>query len=166
LTSGRGHFAWEYKQKGKYKDLEEAYRQLYQYRDDLDNPPLSVVCDIRTTEIRTHFAGYPTAKTVVKLEELPGKLDVIRRVFTDPDSFRRTLKTTETITKELAREFGDLADALIARYPPDELALWESAGSPVAHFLMKVMFCLFAEDIGLLPAQAFTKLINLCLFNP
>jgi hypothetical protein len=39
----RGHFAWEYKQKGKYKDLDEAYRQLYQYRDDLDNPPLSVV---------------------------------------------------------------------------------------------------------------------------
>src|SRR5215203_5751859 len=36
----RGHFAWEYKQKGKYKDLDEAYRQLYQYRDDLDNPPL------------------------------------------------------------------------------------------------------------------------------
>jgi len=36
----RGHFAWEYKRKGKYKDLTEAYRQLYQYRDDLDNPPL------------------------------------------------------------------------------------------------------------------------------
>jgi hypothetical protein len=53
----RGHFAWEYKQKGKYRDLDEAYRQLYQYRDALDNPPLSVVCDIRTTEIRTHFAG-------------------------------------------------------------------------------------------------------------
>lgn len=40
----RGSFAWEYKQKDKYKDLEEAYRQLYQYRDALDNPPLSDVC--------------------------------------------------------------------------------------------------------------------------
>jgi hypothetical protein len=53
----RGVFAWEYKAKGKHKTLDEAYRQLYQYRDDLDNPPLSVVCDIRTTEIRAHFAG-------------------------------------------------------------------------------------------------------------
>src|SRR5207237_5595407 len=64
----RGFFAWEYKRKDKYKDLEEAYRQLYQYRDALDNPPLSVVCDIRTTEIRTHFSGYPTEKQVVRLE--------------------------------------------------------------------------------------------------
>src|SRR5213595_3562714 len=47
----RGFFAWEYKRKGKYKDLEEAYRQVYQYRDALENPPLSVVCDIGTTEI-------------------------------------------------------------------------------------------------------------------
>src|SRR5688500_9559305 len=53
----RGHFAWEYKRKGKYKSLDEAYRQLYQYRDDLDNPPLSVVCDISTTELGTHFPG-------------------------------------------------------------------------------------------------------------
>src|SRR5438874_332639 len=87
----RGHFAWEYKQKDKYKDLEEAYRQLYQYRDALDNPPLSVVCDIRTTEIRTHFPGYPTTKIVIKLEEIPGKLEVLRRLFTDPESFQRTL---------------------------------------------------------------------------
>jgi hypothetical protein len=53
----KGCFAWEYKRKDKYKSLDEAYRQLYQFRDALDNPPLSVVCDIRTTEIRTHFPG-------------------------------------------------------------------------------------------------------------
>ena len=35
----RNSFAWEYKGKGKNKTLDEAYRQLYQYRDDLDNPP-------------------------------------------------------------------------------------------------------------------------------
>ena len=162
----RGYFAWEYKQKGKYKDLDEAYRQLYQYRDDLDNPPLSVVCDIKTTEIRTHFAGYPTTKFTIKLEEYPGKLELLRRLFSSPDSFRATLKKTETVTKELADEFAELATELINRYPPDELHLWETAGSPVAHFLMKVMFCLFAEDIGLLPNHAFTKLINLCLMNP
>ena len=58
----RGFFAWEYKRKDKYKTLDEAYRQLYQYRDDLDNPPLSVVSDIRTTEIRSHFPATPGTK--------------------------------------------------------------------------------------------------------
>src|SRR5712691_7857220 len=40
----RGHFGWEYKR--KHKDLVEAYRQLSLYREDLENPPLLVVCDL------------------------------------------------------------------------------------------------------------------------
>ncbi|MBI4492841.1 MAG: class I SAM-dependent DNA methyltransferase, partial [Chloroflexi bacterium] len=40
----RGHFAWEYK--GKHKNLAAAYQQRLQYREDLDNPPLLVVCDL------------------------------------------------------------------------------------------------------------------------
>jgi hypothetical protein len=89
----KGCFAWEYKRKDKYKNLDEAYRQLYQYRDALDNPPLSVVCDIRTTEIRTHFPGYPTTKTVVKLEEIPGRLELFRRLFISPGTSSRLAAT-------------------------------------------------------------------------
>lgn len=101
-----------------------------------------------------------------KLEELPGRLEVLRRVFTSPDTFKPE-KRTEEVTLERAQEFGDLADALIDRYPPSSLGhLWNQPGSPVAHFLMKVMFCPFAEDIGLLPEKAFTKVINLSLFKP
>ena len=33
----RGHFAWEYK--GKHKNLDAAYQQLLQYKEDLENPP-------------------------------------------------------------------------------------------------------------------------------
>jgi hypothetical protein len=161
----RGYFAWEYKRKDKYKTLDEAYRQLYQYRDALDNPPLSVVCDIRTTEIRSHFPGYPTEKTVVRLEEIPGRLEVLRRVFTSPESFRPA-KKTEEVTLDLAKEFGELADRLIQRYPPNDLHLFQHAGDPVAHFLMKVMFCLFAEDITLLPAKTFTKLVERSQTDP
>ncbi|MEX0875869.1 MAG: hypothetical protein WD114_00280, partial [Phycisphaerales bacterium] len=40
----KGRFAWEYKRKDKHKTLGEAYRQLQQYREDLENPPLLVVC--------------------------------------------------------------------------------------------------------------------------
>ena len=33
----RSKFAWEYKRKGKYKDLTEAYRQICQYREGLQS---------------------------------------------------------------------------------------------------------------------------------
>lgn len=161
----KGCFAWEYKRKDKYKDLDEAYRQLYQYRDALDNPPLSIVCDIRTIVLRTHFSGYPTDKQVIRLEELPGKLELLRRIFTSPESFRPS-KDREQTTNDIAKVFAQVANALIERHKPDDLSLWQSAGDPVAHFLMKVMFCLFAEDIGQLPPHLFTKLIDRCLFEP
>jgi hypothetical protein len=32
-----------------------------------------------------------------------------------------------------------------------------------AHFLNKVLFCLFAEDIGLLPKDLFTKVVEACV---
>jgi hypothetical protein len=62
-TSGRGwadvwlrdHFGWEYK--GKHKDLTAAYKQLLQYREDLQNPPLLIVCDLDRFEIHTNFTG-------------------------------------------------------------------------------------------------------------
>ena len=56
----RGHFAWEYKSPGK--SLADAYRQLLNYRENLDNPPLLVVCDIAEFEIHTNFTN--TAKQV------------------------------------------------------------------------------------------------------
>src|SRR3712207_1549383 len=56
----RGRFAWEYK--GQRKNLEAAYQQLLQYREDLENPPLLVVCDFDRFEVHTNFTG--TAKRV------------------------------------------------------------------------------------------------------
>ena len=51
----RGHFAWEYK--GKHKDLAAAYKQLLDYREDLENPPLLVVCDMNRFEVHTNFTA-------------------------------------------------------------------------------------------------------------
>src|ERR1035437_11108378 len=44
----RGCFGWEYK--GKHRDLNIAYQQLLKYREDLENPPLLVVCDLERFE--------------------------------------------------------------------------------------------------------------------
>ena len=82
----RGKFGWEYKRKDRYKDLAEAYRQLYQDREDLGNPPLLVVSDIATTEIHTSFTGKGTKVHTIKLQDLaePESLRLLRQVFTDP----------------------------------------------------------------------------------
>ena len=146
----RGHFGWEYK--GKKKDLKAAYEQLLLYRESLDNPPLLVVCDLNRFEIHTNFTS--TAKKVYTfdLEGLaaPENLDVLRRVFTAPESLRPG-QTSEGITKQAAELFGQLADGMRVR---------GIAAPDAAHFLMKLMFCMFAEDIDLLPGKLFSRLLT------
>lgn len=146
----RGKFAWEYKR--KKKDLKEAYKQLNLYREALENPPLLVVCDLDRFEIHTNFTGTATHVFAFNLDGLanPENLDTLRKVFTDPEALRPDT-TTARITEEAAAQFTLLADGLRARGVPAEQA---------AHFLMKLIFCLFAEDIGLLRSGLFTGLLE------
>ena len=154
----RGKFAWEYKRKGKYRDLGEAYRQLCQYREALENPPLLIVSDIARTEIHTNFTGTAKQIHVIELDRLAEaeSIDLLRRIFTDPASLRPNL-TSETVTEGIARQFGTLAQALRDRDHDPHIA---------AHFLMKCMFCLFAEDVGLLPDKLFERLLRNRRSNP
>jgi hypothetical protein len=39
----RGTLGWEYKRKGKYKDMQQAYGQFCRYREALENPPLLII---------------------------------------------------------------------------------------------------------------------------
>lgn len=148
----RGKFGWEYKRRGRYRDLTDAYRQLLQYREALENPPLLIVSDIDRTEIHTNFTG--TAKQVhaVALHDLdqPESLALLRRAFTDPESFRPTV-TARKVTEAVAEQVARLARSLTDRGHDPHAA---------AHFLMKCMFCLFAEDVGLLPNHLFTRLLQ------
>jgi type II restriction/modification system DNA methylase subunit YeeA len=145
----KDRFAWEYK--GKHKDLAAAYQQLLRYREDLENPPLLVVCDLDRFEIHTNFTS--TIKEVhnFDLDGLgePANLDKLRKLFTDPEALKPRRTTTE-ITQEIAARFAELADGMRARDVPAPQA---------AHFLMKLMFCMFAEDIDLLPEKLFSKVL-------
>tara|TARA_R110002096_G_scaffold173781_7_gene348757 strand:- start:138742 stop:141795 length:3054 start_codon:yes stop_codon:yes gene_type:complete len=148
----KGRFAWEYKRRDKYKNLEEAYRQLQQYREDLGNPPLMIVSDIANYEIHTNFTGYKPEVHSFTLEELsdPGKLSLLKRVFTDPKWFKPSI-TVAAITEKVASKIGTIAQALRDRgHEPHD----------AAHFLMKVMFCLFAEDVELLPKGLFQRVLT------
>ena len=64
----KGFFGWEYK--GKRKDLDAAYDQLLLYREDLDNPPLLVVCDM--DRIVVHTTGASTTHMSKLLPKIEG----------------------------------------------------------------------------------------------
>ena len=144
-----GAFAWEYKTKGA--DLDDAFRQLLQYAGDLGNPPLMVASDMDRIEVRTRFNGYPTEVHKLDLKSLatPRGLDLLRRVFHDPESFRPE-KTIARITEEAAAQLAEIAPGVRARHDDP---------TRVAHFLDRLIFCLFAEDVGLLPNDVFTNLV-------
>src|SRR5438132_4523353 len=146
----KGKFAWEYKR--KRRSLQEAYQQLLLYREDLENPPLLVVCDLDRFEIHTNFTAKPTVVFAFDLDHLaePANLDTLRKLFTDPKALEPG-ETVEAITQDVAERFSALADGMRIRRVPAEKA---------AHFLMKLMFCMFAEDIELLPNRLFTKLLT------
>lgn len=101
----RGHFAWENKAPGR--NLDVALKQLLTYSLALENPPLLVVCDRLTVRIHTQFTGHPTETHFVRLDQLdqPEKLALLRRLWTDPESFRPK-KTTRDITETAGRTCG------------------------------------------------------------
>ena len=153
-----GHFAWEYK--GKHKNLDAAYQQLLRYREPLKNPPLLVVCDLDRFEVHTNFTN--TAKVVhvfslTDLRDAPAEpLRLLRAVMTVPEDLRPDVSPAE-VTEEAASQFARLASRLQARGHEPE---------GVAHFLNRVLFCLFAEDVRLLPASVLTRLIRNTLRQP
>ncbi len=152
----KGCFAWEYK--GPHANLDKAYQQLQQYRESLENPPLLVVSDIQTIQVHTNFTNSVKRVTTFSLDDLlvPEKLDLLGRVWTDPTAFR-VAETPEQVTERAAREFARLAERLRQRHEDPDRA---------AHFLIRLLFCLFAEDVGLLPEKLFAKLLNATRTRP
>ncbi len=146
----KGFFGWEYKKKGG--DLNEAYNQLLQYSGDLGNPPLLVVSDMDRIEIRTRFTDYPTTNYVITLDTFatPGNLEKLRCLFYEPERLRPE-KTIEKITEEAAKKLAELAPSMRDRF---------TDSTKVAHFLDWLIFCMFAEDVGLLPNQVFSQFLK------
>ena len=147
----RGFFAWEYK--GKRKDLRAAYLQLQGYRDALENPPLLVVSDLDTIEIRTNFTNLSPVTKVVTLDDLAartprGARDPARRLHRARGAAPAPSSRPRSPRRPPAT-FAELAFALRARgHDPQG----------VAHFLDRILFCLFAEDAGMLPKGVLSRL--------
>ncbi|MCP5450957.1 MAG: class I SAM-dependent DNA methyltransferase [Gammaproteobacteria bacterium] len=149
-------FAWEYK--GRHKDLKAALRQLQQYALALENPPLLIVSDMETIEIHTNFSNTVNVVHRLTLDDLsdPDRFQTLRWAFTDPDRLKPG-QTRQAVTEVAASLLGDLAQRLRQR---------GHAPQPVAHFMTRLLFCLFAEDIGLLPDRLFSDLLAEARRNP
>jgi len=146
----KGFFAWEYK--GRHRNLAAAYDQLLRYQGALENPPLLVTCDTERILVHTHFPNTPSETRELTLEGLAdsAQFSALHAVFHEPDRLRPA-KTIRVITEEAAARVTDVAQALRGRGIP---------ATRVARFLDRVVFCLFAEDIGLLPERIFTRVIE------
>ena len=141
----RGHFGWEYK--GKRKDLTAAYAQLQQYAVALENPPLLVVSDMERIIVHTNWTNTVSELHVIELEDLRDakKRELLRQVFVAPEQLKPE-KTIDALTRDAADKFAQLAITLRDRgHDPQQ----------VAHFVNRLVFCMFAEDINLLPRKIF-----------
>lgn len=152
----RGFFGWEYK--GPSGDLSKALKQLMMYALALESPPLLVVSDRELVEVHTHFTGTPSDVYTFHIDQFtdPAVLQKLRWIFTDPDRFKPS-KTIKEVTEEAASKFADLAITLADRgFEPQR----------VAHFLNKCLFAMFAEHVGLLNKQLFSRLLEAAEKNP
>lgn len=129
-------------------------------------PAFLVVCDVgHCFELYADFSGTGRAYTHfpdrngfrIYLEELrdPATRERLRCVWDDPDSLNPAKKKA-LVTRGIADRLAQVSKALEKHHPAED----------VAHFLMRCIFTMFAEDVDLLPRGEFTKLIADCRDNP
>ena len=152
----RHHFAWEYK--GKRANLDAAFTQLRQYALALENPPLLIVSDMAQFRIRTNWTNSVSETYEIGLEELVDaeKRDLLKWAFSEPERLRPGL-TRQVLTERAAASFAQLAQGLRERGHDPQA---------VAHFVNRLVFCMFAEDVGLLPNAMFTRMLERTLEQP
>jgi hypothetical protein len=139
--------------------MKEAFGQALGYARSFDKPePFVIVCDIghcldlyATFDGTWNYRPFPNAQTSrIFLRDLAEQADTLRRIFEEPlalDPSRHAAK----ITREVAAHIASLAKKLEDDGHSQEL---------VAQFLMRCLFTMFAEDVGLLPEGLFTKALK------
>ena len=152
----KGFFAWEYKK--RKRDLDKALAQITRYAAALENPPLHVACDTHIFRIETRWTSEVPTTYEFDIEDLadPKNLAILRNVFFDPDKLRSGA-TRAKLTREAADKFQTISDRLQHRNQDREA---------VAHFVNQLVFCFFADSVGLLPNGVWRKLLKRSGENP
>ena len=146
----RGFFAWEYKK--RKRNLDEALGQLSRYALALENPPLQIVCDTERFRIVTAYTNSVPRSYDLSLDEL---LDNEKRAwlewaFHSPSKLKTGAKRAD-LTQKAADRFSKLAIRLQAKGHSTE---------EVGHFINRLVFLFFAEDVGILKENFFRRTIG------
>ncbi len=129
-------------------------------------PPFIIVCDVgHCMELYADFSGtgraysyYPDRQNFrIYMDDLrdPAIRARLATVWTDPLSLNPARENAR-VTREIADRLAKVSKALEKNHPAEE----------VAHFLMRCLFTMFAEDVDLLPKGEFTKLLDDCIERP
>jgi hypothetical protein len=154
----RGTGAWD---DAMTKARGQAERYVRALPASEPNPPFIIVVDVgHTFELFADFsqAGkaylpFPDPRTFrIRLADLAeAKIrERLRLVWTNPVDLDPAKRSAD-VTREVSAHLAELAKSL------------EQAGhepETVAQFLTRCLFCMFAEDVELLPERAFTELLN------
>lgn len=154
----RGSRAWD-------DAMQRAKNQAERYARNLPpeegRPPFVVVVDVghsialysEFTRTGGAYIPFPDQNSYrIPIEDLakPEVRDLLRAVWTDPDSLDPSIRSGR-VTREIADKLARLAKSLEADgHDPDT----------VSAFLMRAIFTMFAEDVGLLPPRAFKDLLE------
>ena len=118
----------------------------------LENPPLLVVSDTKRFRIYTNWTNTVQQMHEFSIDDLRSvdTRELLHNLFRNPERLKPA-KTREQVTKDVANDFSTIAERLrMAGHAPEK----------VAHFLNRIVFCLFAEDVNLLQDDLFKRLLD------
>jgi hypothetical protein len=148
-----------------------AKRQAEEYARALPTshgwPPFILVCDVgHCIEVYADFSGqgknytqFPDRQTFrIYLEDL--RIDEVRerlrKIWLAPETLDPA-QTSAKVTRDIAKRLAQVSLALEKKnYPAPDVAM----------FLMRCLFTMFAEDVGLLPEKSFKEVLEECEKNP
>ena len=112
------------------------------------------MCDIDRIVIHTNFTNTSKRTRTLTLDDLltPEGRQALHAIFESPAFFGQT-ELPKQVTQQAADRFATLAAHLRATLP-------DTSPQTIAHFLIRCLFCLFAEDVDLLHHNVFTKLVE------
>ena len=177
----------------KYDQLmRDARRQAEQYAHSLPAShapvPFLIVCDVgRAFELYFDYAGngrgygfFPDKQRyrialgdLTSDAKLPGvdltPADVLRAIWRDPASVDPRVRAAD-VTRDVARKLAQVSVHLEEEGRREMKRRGEADATHEAEliegtalFLMRILFCMFAEDVGLLPKDRFTEFLQSCV---
>ena len=174
-----GHTASTTKKAPRYDRLMadarvQAERYALALPDNHKTPPFLIVADIgRSFELYFDWAGngrgysfFPDQQNYrITLDQLHDEKirGLLRAIWINPASVDPRLKAAE-VTRDIAKRLSRVAEAL------EQEQRGQNPGAPdfalalgieeTSLFLMRILFCMFAEDVELLPKGSFTRFLD------